>query len=88
MKSKTKTTAGQAHAKAMGDALILLKMIRKELIAQAEADREEGIHWGHAGSAGHYRTLLKEAFMQMKVVDDEEATLREIENEIAAARGK
>ena len=88
MKSKAKKTAGEAHAKAMGDALILLKMIRKELIAQAQADREEGIHWAHVGSAEHYRTLLKEALMQMKVVDDEEATMREIEKEIAAARGK
>ena len=88
MRSKTKKTAGEAHAKAMGDALVLLKMIRKELIAQAEADRDEGIHWAHVGSAEHYRTLLRDALMQMRVVEDEEATTREIEKEIAAARGK
>ena len=86
MRKTTKLTAGQAHALAMGDSGGLLEMIREELTAQAEADRQEGIHWAHTGSAQHYRELLREALMQMRVVDDEEVTRREIEEQIASRR--
>jgi len=79
-------TAGQAHARAMGDALILLDLVRDELIDQASADRQEGIHEAHAGSAEHYRELLREALMQIKGADDEEAALAQIEKQIAARR--
>jgi len=86
MKDTPKETAGQAHAKAMGDASTLLDLIRDELIEQAFSDREEGIHWAHVGSAAHYRQLLKDALMQMRVVEDEGAVYDEIETQIAARR--
>ena len=86
MKHTTRRTAGQAHARAMGDALILLELIRKELINQAAADRREPLHWGHAGTAEHYRDLLQNALMQIRVVDDEGATLQALDDEVARLR--
>jgi len=81
-----KETAGQAHARNMGDSLALLDLIRSELIQQSESDREEGIHWGHVGSASHYRSMLRDAFMQMRVVEDEGAVYDMIDKRLAAIR--
>ena len=86
MPKTTKLTAGQSHALAMGDSGILLELIREELTTQAEADRQEGIHWGHVGSAQNYRELLRSALMQMRGGDDEDTTLIEIDAQVAGRR--
>ena len=83
---KAPKTPGEHHARAMIDADILLDLIREELTAQAEADRQEGLHWGHVGSAQNYRELLRSALMQMRGGDDEDTTLIEIDAQVAGRR--
>jgi hypothetical protein len=82
-----KSSAGRAHAKMMGDCEILLGLIRDTLIAREAKVKEAGINWGHAGSAQHYRKLLKEALMEIRVSADEDAVMRQIEAEVASRQG-
>ncbi|MBN2711364.1 MAG: hypothetical protein JXR97_02880 [Planctomycetes bacterium] len=79
-----KTTAEQNFRRDLNDTFHLLEMIKVELEVRQDLAEKEGIHWGHAGDAAHYKnaaTRLLAALMLNGGMDSE----TEAHNMITAA---